>query len=167
MLRPIGAGASENYSCVTSTRLGAFVVPVRASDISSRAICVSRLSDTSSSASVLESSSATVGSPACAGKCSRRSIAGNFVVLDLLRRCDEREIRRRGLLAFALGDDFLAFLDQPLHPFAGLSLRLDAHQPEHLLETLDLAARFFEVSFECQLQSARIGRLCHLRECLH
>ena len=64
--------------------------PVRACPISSRAICVSRLSAISSSASDLRQQLRHVGQTDLTGQRARRAVGGDLVVLHLLGRGDQR-----------------------------------------------------------------------------
>ena len=80
-------------------RLGALVVPVLASDINSRAICVSRLSAISSSASDLLRSAGDRRQTGLTGQRPGRAVAGNLVVFDLLCRGNQRQIRRDVVLS--------------------------------------------------------------------
>src|ERR1700742_1653221 len=76
------------------------------------------------------------------------AIASNLVMLDALRRSDQREISRRVLLFLALGDNLGALVDKTLHAFAGFCPDGFSKETEAFVQTFDLSFGLGEVSFE-------------------
>lgn len=71
------------------------------------------------------------------------------------------------ILIVDLAGDFVAFLDDAVDGGAIHALDINAMQLEHLLQTLDLAARFQQMRLEPLLQGRGTGLADHLGQGLH
>ena len=93
-----------------------WLIPLR--NIPPVAIFVSNLSAFASSSSVWSSNSFASPMSQLVGQRPRRSVGSDLVMLDSLGRRDQSCILGDGIALRR--DDLLAFLEQALHPFAGL-----------------------------------------------
>ena len=116
------------------------------------AIAVSLSSVAFSSSSVSCSSAAISGRPSCGRPGDQRAVARDLVMLDRLRRRDQRRIEHR--LVGDLAGDLVGFLDDPVDRRAGNGLGLLAQQLEDLLQPRDLAFGLAQVRLEAGLGAA-------------
>ena len=97
-------------------------------------------------------------------QCTNRAVAGNFIVLDLLRGDDQRGVKDRPF--FKLLDRGFSFLDQALHRFTGNVFRFHIDHVEDAVDGFQLLFGFFQVLLEPFFQRRVRRGLGHFFQCL-
>src|SRR6185312_2598694 len=90
------------------------------------------------------------------------SVAGDFVMLDRLRRGEQTGVERLAPPVF--GHDLLALIENAFNRVAGLSSRRHVEQPENLLQTINLTFSLIMMLFKSGAQLVGVGGLRHLRQ---
>ena len=87
------------------------------------------------------------------GEIARGDVARHFVMLDLLRRRDQRKIGSGFIFLLPFGHDLVALFDDAHHALAGLGARLNVQQRKELVEPLDLRFGLLQMHLEQLLQA--------------
>jgi hypothetical protein len=82
------------------------------------------------------------------------------IVFDFLRRRDERQVGGDVVFLFGLRNDFLTFVDEPGHPFAGFRGGLLAEQPKRFPQPFGLDLGFHKMLLK---GGAKVARSCGFR----
>lgn len=98
------------------------------------------------------------------GQRTRGAVAGDFVVLDALCRCDETGVADCRARLFV--QEVLAFFDEPVHRLALVTRELDAEGRRRLLKAFDVVLGLIEVLFEPGPQALMVSGSGHLWQCL-
>src|SRR3954465_239036 len=94
------------------------------------------------------------------GPGAQRAVAGDFVMLDRLRGCEQAGVERRSVLE--LLHDLGAFIGDAVDRFARLATGRLAQHLEDLVQTFDLALSLAQMLVEGRRELLRVGSLGHL-----
>jgi hypothetical protein len=99
------------------------------------------------------------------GPGTQGAVAGNFVMLDRLRRREQTGVER--VAALELSSYLIGFLDQSQDRVTGLGLRALVGQFENPFNALDVALRLPRMCLKCLAKLGRVRCLRHFRQGAH